>query len=244
MHRGLNRYDTPPGPRRFYGAVDVAPAEDGFELRLDGRVPKSPTGAALRLPTPDLAALVAEEWDAQVEHLIPATMPATRLAWTAIDSIPAARADYAAELASFAATDLVCYFAETPAELVRRQEEAWGPLLAWAEASLGVNLLRATGISHQRQPPGALERVRVLALACDDFTLAGLCYGAGLFGSAILALAVQRGRLNGAGAIDLSRLDERFQEEKWGVDAEAEIATAALTGNAIMLERWFAALPA
>jgi chaperone required for assembly of F1-ATPase len=209
---------------------------------LDGRAPKSPAGAPLRLPTAALAGLVAEEWAAQADTIAYATMPATRLAFTAIDRTPHVRPAMAAEIAKYAGSDLLCYFADGPAALVERQAAQWGPLLDWADAELGIKLTLAQGILHRPQDPEALARAEALAAALDDFALTALVRAAGLFGSAVLAFALQRGRLSGEGAFALARLDEIFQEERWGVDAEAADRAAAMLAEAVALERWFEAL--
>lgn len=228
--------------RRFYKTVDVEPAEGGFAVRLDGRSPRSPAGKALVPPTRALADLIAGEWAAQGEHILMATMPATRLAYTAIDRIGEHRGETAAEVARYAAADLLCYYAAEPVVLVERQARLWGPLLEWAQAELGIALHAVEGIIHQPQPHLSLVRAREYAETLDDFSLAALAHATGLFGSAVLALALQRGRLSGQEAFALSRLDEAFQEEFWGVDAEAAERTERLSMEAGMLERWFAAL--
>jgi len=230
-------------PRRFWKEAVAGPREDGgFPVLLDGRAAKTPGGAKLLLPTEGLARLVAAEWAAQGERLEIATMPATRLAFTALERVPAAREAVAEEVARYAGSDLLCYFAEGPEALVERQEAGWGPLLAWAEAELDLRFERATGIVHREQPSETGERVKALALGLDDFGLAGLASATALFGSAVLGLALQRGRLDGGAAFALSRLDEAFQEEQWGIDAEAAERAAAMRAEARMLERWFAAL--
>ena len=229
-------------PRRFYREVAVAAAGEGFGVRLDGRELRAPKGTPLVLPTEALAEIIAAEWAAQGERLELAAMHATRLANTAVESLPMARAATADQVAQYAAADLICYFAEGPVGLVERQAERWEPWLARAEAEAGLRFVRASGIVHQPQPPEAIAAVRALALGLDDFALAGLAFGTALFGSAVLALAVQRGWLDGPAAFDLSRLDEAWQEEKWGVDAEAAERTARLGEEAAMLERWFGAL--
>jgi chaperone required for assembly of F1-ATPase len=229
-------------PRRFYKAVGVAPAGEGFAVQLDGRTPKSPAGRPLVAPAEPLAALVAEEWAGQGEHILMATMPATRLAWTALDRVAEAHREVAEEVARFAGSDLVCYLAEEPVALVERQQKAWGPLRDWATEALGVELHSVRGITHRSQPAASLLRAEKHAEALDDFALAGLAHAAALFGSAVLAFALQRGRLTGAEAFELSRLDEAFQEERWGVDEEAAERTAGLAAEAAMLDRWFAAL--
>lgn len=240
MARGFHE----PGdkPRRFYTAVIVAPGTGGFAVKLDGRMLRGPKGGQMVLPTQALADQVAEEWAAQGERLDLARMHATRLANTAIESVPQAREATAQAIADYAASDLVCYFAEAPAGLAERQARLWGPILDRMEAEAGLTFVRATGIVHQAQPAATLARVKAFALELDDFGLTGLAFGAALFGSAVLAIALQRGWLSGAAAFDLSRLDEAWQEEKWGVDEEAGARTERLRGEAALLERWLRGL--
>jgi len=221
----------------------VAPEEGGFAIRLDDRPVRTPKGGRLVLPTRALADLVAAEWAAQGEVLEVAGMHATRLANTAIEAIPPARPETADTVASYAASDLLCYWAEAPQGLLDRQERHWAPLLARVEAEAKLVFVRAAGIVHQAQPEPTLQTVREIALALDDFGLAGLAFGAGLFGSAILSIALQRGWLTGEQAFELSRLDESWQEEQWGIDEEAAERTERLLAEAVMLERWFKGLP-
>ena len=229
-------------PRRFYRSVDVAPVADGFAPRLDGRTPKSPQKAALVAPTEALARLLAEEWDAQVHEIDTARMPAVRLAFTAIDRVSQVRDAMADELASYGGSDVICYLADSPADLADAEAAVWGPWIDWADRRLGVSLTPVRGVIHRPQPEAALQRLRALAGAEDDFTLAGLAYGAALFGSAILAFAVRLGDLSAVDAFEISRFDEAFQARRWGLDAEAERRREALTADAVMLGRWFAAL--
>jgi chaperone required for assembly of F1-ATPase len=231
-------------PRRFYTAVDVAQEGGGFAVQLDHRPVRTPGGHRLILPTRALADQVAEEWAAQGESLELAGMHATRLANTAIDAVATSREATADQFASYAASDLVCYFAEEPQALVERQQVNWGPVLARIEAEAKVSFIRAAGIIHQAQPEATLAEMRRLALELDDFGLAGLAFGAALFGSAILSLALQRGWLTGEQGFELSRLDEAWQEEKWGVDEEAAERAARLHAESLVLERWFRGLEA
>ncbi|MGH6957895.1 MAG: ATP12 family protein, partial [Caulobacteraceae bacterium] len=154
----------------------------------------------------------------------------------------ASRRAAAERVAAFAAADLLCYFAEGPAALVERQERRWGPVLDWAEAALGVAFTRVQGIVHRAQPRETVARVETLAGAEDAFALAGLAAASALFGSTILAFALRRGQLTADAAFALSRLDEAFQEERWGLDAEAVARADAMAQEAAMLERWFGAL--
>lgn len=229
-------------PRRFYKAVTTAPVEGGHAVLLDGRAPRAPGGTRLILPTQGLAALVAEEWDAQDPYIVMTSMPAVRLAWTALEKVGAVREAVAGEVARYAGSDLLCYRAESPQALVREQARAWDPLLDWAASDLSVQLEPTSGIIHRPQPAESLARVHALALELDDFGLSALAHAAALLGSAVLTLALQRGRLTGREAHDLARLDEAFQEKHWGVDGEAAIRTEGRLAEALWLERWFRAL--
>ncbi|ATQ42598.1 ATP12 family chaperone protein [Caulobacter mirabilis] len=229
-------------PKRFYKTVTVGPLDGGFAPLLDGRAPKTPAGQRLVLPSEALAALVAEDWDAQTDEIDVARMPAMRMAATALDRVSQAREDVAEEVVRYAGSDLICYFAEHPAGLIAEQEIRWGTLLAWAEVELGLKLERAEGVLHRPQASGALDRARTLALSLDDFGLTALAHATALFGSAVIALALQRGEITGQEAHDLARLDEAWQEERWGVDYEAADRTAARLAEALLLERWFKAL--
>lgn len=229
-------------PRRFYKAVTVVEADSGFGVQLDGRNLRTPKAQPLVLPTRALAEAVAAEWAGQGETIEMATMHVTRLANTAIETIGGAREGVADQVAEYASSDLLCYFAEGPEALIARQEAAWGPLLARAEAEEGLRFERCAGIVYRDQPAETLARVRKIALGLDDFALSGLAFGTPLFGSAVLAIAVLRGWTSGEAAYDASRVDETFQELQWGVDAEAAERTERLRGEAKMLDAWFRAL--
>ena len=229
-------------PRRFYKAVSTGEVADGVGIFLDGKPVKTPVGKALTAPDPRLADMLASEWDAQATHIEMAKMPATRLAFTAIDFVGGARDAVAAEIGRHAGADAICYFADGPEILIERQARRWGAVIDWAELALGVKFVRVTGIRHEEQPATTLLRLARLAEAQDDFGLAGLGHATALFGSAILAFALQRGELDGRVALDLSRLDEIFQQEHWGADEEAAERAAGMLDEAMMLERWFACL--
>lgn len=228
--------------RRFWTAADVQPVEGRWRVVLDGRPPKTPAKADYVLPTEAAARLVAGEWAAQGEFIEPSTMPATRLAATAIDRVGRTRDAVADEIAAYAGSDLLSYPAEHPTPLVERQAREWGPWRDWAARELGVVLGVSQGVVHRPQAAETLARVKALALELDDFGLTGLATAVPLLGSAVLGLALQRAAVGGEAVFETSRLDEAFQEIHWGVDAEAEARTAARRAEAVLLDRWFAAL--
>lgn len=211
-----------PLPKRFYSAVSVGPADDAHAVLLDGKVAKTPARAALALPTAASAALVAAEFEAQQETVDPVTMPVMRLANTAIDGV-AAQADAVLEdMLRFASSDLLCYRADGPEGLVQRQNEAWDPVLDWAQSALGARMNLAEGIVFVEQPR---ESIGALALHLrrrpEAFRLAALHLVTSLTGSALLALALEAKALSPEQAWAAAHVDEDWQIDHWGQDAEA-----------------------
>lgn len=210
--------------KRFYKDVTI----DGRTIRLDGKTLKTPRGAELALPTAALAEAVAQEWRAQEDEIVPARMPLTKLANTAIDGVASRREEVIGEIAAFARHDHLCYRTDAPAELVRRQNDAWDPLLDWAAERYGAPLHTAHGVTSIAQPEASLSALRGAVEAFDDFALAALHVEASILGSLVLALAIAGGRVGAKEAFAISHVDERYQAEKWGLDSEAEARTRLL----------------
>lgn len=218
--------------KRFWKEASVCPVEGGYAVQLDGRGVKTPAKATLVLPTEAMAAAIAAEWDAQEEKVDPATMPVTRSANAAIDKVATQFAEVAAMIAEYGGTDLLCYRAEMPEDLVTRQAAAWDPLLDWAEAELGVRLEVTAGVLPKAQSEAALARLHALVSEVDPFRMAALHDLVGITGSLVIGLAVARGRISAQEAWDLSRIDEDWQIQQWGEDEEAA-ATAAIKRDAL-----------
>ncbi len=221
--------------KRFYKSVSVG---DGNTVLLDGKSLKTPRGSALDLPARALAEAIAAEWRAQGDEIDQQSMPFTKLANTAIDGVTPRRDDVIAEIDAFAKHDHLCYRTDKPAELARRQSEAWDPLLDWVAERYGVPLMTAHGVTSIAQPESSLAALHKAVVAFDPFALAALHVAASICGSLVLALAIADGRLTAAEAFALSQIDERFQTEKWGLDSEAEARAKRLESELMAAERF------
>lgn len=208
--------------KRFYKQVTVEPVEGGHGIRLDGRGVKTPARADLVLPTSALAHAVAAEWDAQGEEINPRAMPLTGLSNAAIDRVAPDPAAFAQTLAAYAETDLLCYRADSPVELVARQAETWDPLLDWARGCYDIHFETVAGIIHRAQPDETVERLAAAITAHGPFHLAALQPLITISGSLVIALAVAEGRIDVERALAAVHLDELWQVEQWGED---ELAT-------------------
>ncbi|WP_210036052.1 ATP12 family chaperone protein [Methylobacterium sp. PvR107] len=226
--RAARGHAKPALPRRFYTETGFSEETGGFRLTLDGRPANTPARNPLRLPDRALAEKIAAEWAAQDTQIDPARMPLTRLANTAIDGVAPRHAAVVDDLCAYAATDLVAYRAGDPERLVAAQGAAWDPILAWARDELGVQVILSEGIRHVEQPPGTVRALSdAVAAVTDPFQLAGLHTLTTLTGSLLIGLAVLRGHLTPAQAWAAAHVDETYQAEVWGRDAEAEARHAA-----------------
>lgn len=211
-----------PLPKRFYKAVAVVPAEEGFAVHLDGRPVRTPGRALLALPTEKAAALVAGEFDAQGEVIDPVAMPVMRLVNTAIDGVASDPQAVLEDILRFSSSDLLCYRADGPQGLVDRQNQLWDPVIDWARSALGARFHLAEGIVHVEQPRETIAVLGAhLAQRIEPMRLAAIHVMTSLTGSALLALAVDFGELDGEAAWAAGHVDEDWQIEHWGQDAEA-----------------------
>ena len=78
------------------------------------------------------------------------------------------------------------------------------------------------------QPQPAIAALRQVLDATDTWELTALAVITQACGSLVLALALARGRIQPAEAFALSQLDESYQIERWGEDAEAARRRKAL----------------
>jgi chaperone required for assembly of F1-ATPase len=212
--------------KRFWKEVSAALVDGGWQVMLDGRPLKTQGKRQQIVPGEALARALAQEWTDQGEEIDPAGFVLRDMADYAIDVIAGDRADTVRALLAYGETDTLCYRAAPGEVLARRQDAAWEPLLAAAEATWGLKFARVSGIMHQPQPPETLTKLRALLEAKDDLTLAALRSLSGISASLIIALLSVDGQHDTQVLWQASELEELFQEEMWGRDAEAEARQA------------------
>ncbi|WP_298858242.1 ATP12 family protein [uncultured Sulfitobacter sp.] len=207
--------------KRFWKAASVVEVEGLFAIELDGRGVKTPAKQAMRVPTHAMAAAIAQEWDAQIDIINPNTMPVTKTANAAIDKVTVQHAEVAEMLAAYGDSDLLCYRADAPEELVERQNQYWNPMLEWAADALGARLEPRTGVIHAPQDPLAVDALTWRTHALDAFELAAFHDLVSLSGSLVLGFAATLDARPAEELWTISRLDELWQEEQWGKDEDA-----------------------
>lgn len=207
--------------KRFWTSAQGVVSDAGFAVHLDKRAVKTPARRALVVPTMAMAQAIALEWDAQQGLVNPNKMPLTRTANSAIDKVAEQFDAVASQLAAYAGTDLLCYRATGPDPLILRQAQGWGRVLEWAASSLNAPLTATAGVMHIPQPAASLKKLSDCLFSMTPFQLAAAHDLIAISGSLVLALAVTRQYLTPIEAWDLSRIDETWQNEAWGIDEDA-----------------------
>ncbi|MEM7778587.1 MAG: ATP12 family protein [Pseudomonadota bacterium] len=209
--------------RRFYHQAGVVASDGGFVLELDGRTARTPGKHPLAVPTEQLAQAIASEWAAQGSDIVPADMPLTRIANTVIDGVIPNVTAVRSEIVKYAGSDLMCYRAEAPVELVQLQQAAWDPLVAWARDQLKAGFVTTDGLMPITQSDDALSAVRRMVDVIPPIAVGPVQIMTSMTGSAILALAVYAGRLTVGDAWSAAHIDEDWQISQWGEDHEATV---------------------
>lgn len=229
--------------KRFWDRAEPRADADGHAVLLDGRPVRLPGGTALRVQSAPLAEALAAEWDAaggaKGADVRWDDLGLTRLVGTAIERIAPDPAPTVAALAGYAETDLLCYRAEDP-RLAERQARDWQPLLDWAALALDAPLRVTSGLMPVAQPDSSVAAIRAALAARPPLILAALGSAVPVLGSVVLGLALAEGRLDAAEASRLAALDETFQAELWGEDAEAAARSALIRAEVALAARLMA----
>ena len=205
--------------KRFYADVSISRVDPGWQVLLDGKPIRTPSRKLVTAPNEVLAAALASEWRAQIDVLDPLTMPMTRLANSIAEGVVGNETAIADDITKYFATDLICYRAYHPSELVAREAEAWDGVVYWAASALGAHFVLAQGIIHAEQPQTAISAARQ-ALPAEPWPLAACHVVTTLTGSALLALALAHGARDADQVWSAAHVDEDWNAERWGMDDE------------------------
>jgi chaperone required for assembly of F1-ATPase len=214
--------------RRDFKTASLRESEHGYGLFLDDRAVKTPLGKPLRIPHEALAQAFLTEWEGRQDRIDFHATALTRLLIAAIDGGAAAVPSWREEILNYARSDLLCYRASKPRALAERQNRAWDPFLEWLRKDIGAALAVTRGIRAVSQPHAAIAAMARTIGQDSPYRLCALKAATTITGSAVLALALWKGPFAASEIFDASRLDEHFQQERWGVDGEAKDCEDAL----------------
>ena len=217
--------------KRFYKAAEAVAVAGGWQVMLDGRGVKTQGSRAQVVPGVALAKALAAEWAAQQGKIDPATFVLRDMADYALDVVASDRAAAIKALLAYAESDTLCYRAEEGEALHRRQIAVWEALLAAAERRWDIAFTRTSGVMHRPQPPSTLARLQSVLEAQGSFAIAALRSAAGLSASLVIALAAIEPGADAEALWAAANLEEDFQAEQWGQDAEAITLRARRFGD-------------
>lgn len=228
--------------KRFYKIVSIASEGERYSIQLDGRTARTAKRNALCAPTRALAEAIAEEWASQIKKVAFETMPLTRLLAAAVDGEETSALEWRNEIVKYLGSDLVCYRAEGPYGLVTQQAKAWDPYVDWLKQEFDAVLVITNGVVFTDQASDAISRVGAMLRQEAPETLMALKTATSISGSAVLALALWKRAFDAKDIFEASRIDERFQEEKWGVDEEAKAREEGLKAEFFAVARFLSLL--
>lgn len=208
-------------PKRFYKAATACAQDGGFAIELDGRAVRTPQRQVLLVPTMALGQAIADEWNALGDVIDPQFLPLTKIANTAADGVMGREQDVHDEVVRFIGNDLLFYRADNPQGLVDRQVGAWDPVLDWFRQTYDAEFRVTAGIMPIEQDIRSVAKAASALSGETAMSLGPLHVITTLTGSALLAIAHRHGHLSAEDIWQLSHIDEDWQIEQWGEDAEA-----------------------
>ncbi len=214
--------------KRFYEQATVTNVAGGYALLLDDRPVKSPSGMPLLVKSEVLAKELAEEWQRQGDKIDMPNMPLTRLAFGLGELNDALRKELREHALSYLHTDLLCYRETKDIQLKELQKQLWDPYLTWITEAYGVTYRVQEGVLPQMQEDALAERLDMAIRRFADHELIALKELVEDLGSLVLALAVTAGKANIEQALAAAYLDEDYQRERWGEDADVLARRGAL----------------
>jgi len=204
--------------KRFYKLSSVDQSGDGYAVMLDGRSIKTKSKKVLQHKSRDIAMLMMKEWAEQGDIILPDTMPVTQIITTLIDHVEAHREDITVSILKYLDTDLLCYHADTPRELVSRQKDIWGKWISAFEKHYGISLRTTSSLSAVKQEHDLHRKIEedIRGFDLDHFNIIQIVTS--LSGSIILALAFMDGAAGPADILECAYLEEHFKEELYDAD--------------------------
>lgn len=204
--------------KRFYTLVSSEAKPEGYAILLDGRPVKTKSGALLIAQNQQIADETVIEWANQKEVIDPETMPFTQIINTRIDQVAAKRPAMSATVLNYLDTDLVCYIADGPEELVTLQELKWKKWRDWIETEFGHALKTTNGLAALSQASELHDAVKsyVEQLSDDRFTLLQIVVP--LSGSLILGLALLARQASSQEVFDACFVEEHYKDGLYMVD--------------------------
>ena len=213
-----------------------------YYVQINGKTAKTPEGNLMELPTSKLAQIILKNYKSYKTKRNNTIVSPIRLANTAIDMVAKDKNNYIKQLCSYANSDLVCYFASSPEDLVKKQNKSWLPLITFMQDFYNINILYTTEIFSINQTKESLSKLKVILNKKNNFELSAISVLSQLTSSIIISLALVNDKINVKNTFELSNLEEIYQSTFWGKDEEAFTRLKAISVDIKNVKKYYDAL--
>ena len=208
--------------KKFWKIVQVKKKlKNSFEILLDKRILKTPMQKDLIFSNYKIAKETALEWDIDEKEINTENMVFYGLISTAIDKISNDKVSYIDNVLGFINTDLICYRADKPNELIDLQNSSWNPIISFIKKYIDVELKFFIGVMPSKQSLEIFNRLKTLINSFSDIEISALHRMTNLTGSIFISICILKGDVLKNEAFELSFLDELYQAKNWGVEQES-----------------------
>ena len=208
--------------KKFWKIVQVkTKLKNSFEILLDKRILKTPMQKDLIFSNYKIAKETALEWDIDEKEINTENMVFYGLISTAIDKICNDKVLYIENVLGFINTDLICYRADGPSELVDLQNSSWNPIISFIKKYIDVEVESFIGVMPSKQSLKIFNRLKTLINSFSDIEISALHRMTNLTGSIFISICILKGDVLKNEAFELSFLDELYQAKNWGIEEES-----------------------
>jgi len=210
--------------KKFWKKIEIRQSSSKkFHLLLDNKKLTTPMKKELVLPSVILVNEVLREWDQNSDNINIDDLVFYGVLSTAIDKVNLEKDAYVNDIIDFIDTDLICYRAESPNDLIALQNKSWNPILLLIEKYIDVKIKVFKGVMPSNQDQKVHTEIKKLISNLSDVQISVLHRITNLIGSIFLSLCILKKDLLKEDAFECSFLDELWQAKNWGHEEDASI---------------------
>ena len=202
--------------------IDIVQSKKGkYLLNINNKSLKTPDGNIIELPSIKLAKILLKDYESSFKSKPLNIVRPIKITNTAIDKIKPNNIFYINEITDNLNNDMICYFANSPVELVDLQNKEWLPLINYMKSSYNIELIYTSKLFSINQKPDSLLKLKNILNEINIFKLSAIYTLSQITKSIIISLALVNNKISAKKAFENSNLEELYQISKWGKDEEA-----------------------
>ena len=202
--------------------IEIVQGKKGkYLLNINNKSLKTPDGNIIELPSMKLAKILLKDYESSFKSKPLNIVRPIKITNTAIDKIKPNNIFYINEITDNLNNDMICYFANSPVELVDLQNKEWLPLINYMESSYNIELIYTSKLFSINQKPDSLLKLKNILNEINIFKLSAIYTLSQITKSIIISLALVNNKISAKKAFENSNLEELYQISKWGKDEEA-----------------------